>query len=52
MSCLECKFHGPPVSDYTGLKPCAECIPHNGFPKQEPVEKHPEKDSQHEPIIV
>ena len=39
MSCLECRFHGPPVSAYTGPKPCAECIPHNGFPKEEPVEK-------------
>ena len=37
MSCLECKFHGPPVSNYTGPKPCGECIPYNGFPKQEPV---------------
>jgi len=39
MSCLECKFHGPPVSTYVGPRPCSECIPHNGFPKQEPVEK-------------
>lgn len=52
MSCLECKFHGPPVSDYTGPKPCAECIRHVGFPKQEPVEKKTEKDTPDEPIIV
>ena len=39
MSCLECRFHGPPVSDYTGPKPCEECIPHVGFPKQEPAEQ-------------
>ena len=38
MSCLECKFHGPPVSTYIGPRPCSECIPHNGFPKQETVE--------------
>lgn len=37
MSCLECKFHGRPVSDYVGPKPCEECIPYNGFPKKEPV---------------
>jgi hypothetical protein len=39
MSCLECKFHGPPVSDYVGPKPCAECIQYAGFPKQEPIGK-------------
>lgn len=37
MTCLDCKFHGPPVSDYQGPKPCADCIPHPGFPKWEPV---------------
>lgn len=27
MSCLECYFHGPPVSDYTGPHDmCAKCI--------------------------
>jgi len=52
MSCLDCKFHGPPVSDYTGPKPCAECIRHVGFPKQEPVEKKTEKDTPDEPISV
>ena len=37
MTCIDCKFHGPPVSDYQGPKPCADCIPHPGFPKWEPV---------------
>ena len=37
MTCIDCKFHGPPVSDYRGPKPCADCIPYSGFPKWEPV---------------
>lgn len=37
MTCIDCKFHGPPVSDYQGPKPCADCIPHPGFPKWEPA---------------
>ena len=36
-SCLTCKFHGPPVSDFAGARPCAACISHAGFPKWEPA---------------
>ena len=50
MSCLDCNFHGPPVSDYTGPKPCAECIQTDGFKKREPIKK--EHENHHEPDTV
>ena len=46
MSCLDCKFHGPPVSDNEGPKPCAECIGEPGFPKWERVETPPAAESE------
>jgi len=32
-------FHGPPVSDYTGDRPCGTCITTPGFPNWEPVKE-------------
>jgi hypothetical protein len=39
VSCMDCDFHSPPVSDYTDPKPCSECVQADGFKKQEPPKK-------------
>jgi len=39
-SCLNCKFHGPPVSLTVPKKrPCGECIPYKATPKWELTDK-------------
>lgn len=37
MTCLECVYHGPPVSQYRGARPCEFCISKPGFPKKQSV---------------
>jgi len=35
--CTNCYYHGPPVSNFTGIKPCNECVSNGGSLKWKPV---------------
>ena len=39
MTCLECVYHGPPVSDYRGARPCDFCITVPGYTKKQKIEE-------------